>query len=177
MAGGVNNYSPQQNWQSLGGGGFYGYNNQGGAGTSIARDEMDASRIGVGRVPSAEYPDGYLGTIRSRRDDRLLDSVKSRVNQKQYQRGVHKGERIEPSMYYWPEEFGPMMGIERQLKSKPVNINGAVQYMMPRSAPQAQLTPAPHLVNDGKANTVANEPGQINERRQAMLAYLRPAWN
>ena len=87
MAGGVNNFSPQQNWQSIGGNGLYGYNNQGGAGTPVARDSMDASRIGVGRVPSAEYPDGYLGTIRSRRDDRLLDSIKNRVNQKAYQRG------------------------------------------------------------------------------------------
>jgi hypothetical protein len=137
---------------------------------------MDASRMGVGRIPSAEYPDGYLGTMRSRRDDRLLDSIKNRVNQKAYQRGVHKGERIEPSMYYWPEQIHPMTGIERQMKAKLVNINGAVTYMMPRSAPQTQLTPAPHLVNDGKANTVADQPGEINARRQAMLAYLRPAW-
>jgi len=176
MAGGVNNMSPSQNWQSLGGGGFYGYNNQGGAGTPVARDEMDASRIGVGRVPSAEYPDGYLGTIRSRRDDRLLDSIKSRVNQKAYQRGVHKGERIEPSMYFWPEGMNDMSGIERQMKATRVTSNGVTTYRTVRNAPQVALTPAPHLVNDGKANTVAEEPGQINERRQAMLAYLRPAW-
>jgi hypothetical protein len=79
-------------------------------------------------------------------------------------------------MYYWPEQIHPMTGIERQMKAKLVNINGAVTYMMPRSAPQTQLTPAPHLVNDGKANTVADQPGEINARRQAMLAYLRPAW-
>jgi hypothetical protein len=76
MPGGVNNFSPSQNWQSLGADGVYGYNNQGGSGTSVARDSMDASRIGVGRVPSAEYPDGYHCTIRSSRDDRLLDSIK-----------------------------------------------------------------------------------------------------
>jgi len=176
MAGSVNNFSPSQNWQSLGGGGLNGYNNQGGAGTPVARDDMDASRIGVGRVPSAEYPDGYLGTIRSRRDDRLLDSIKNRVNQKAYQRGVHKGERIEPSMYYWPEQVHPMMGIERQMKARQVNINGAVVYQSERSAPQTSLTPAPHLVNDGKANTQANQPGTIDERRKAMMAYLKPAW-
>jgi len=176
MAGSVNNFSPSQNWQSLGGGGLNGYNNQGGAGTPVARDDMDASRIGVGRVPSAEYPDGYLGTIRSRRDDRLLDSIKNRVNQKAYQRGVHKGERIEPSMYYWPEQVHPMMGIERQMKARQVNINGGVVYQSERSAPQTSLTPAPHLVNDGKANTQANQPGTIDERRKAMMAYLKPAW-
>ena len=177
MAGSVNNFSPSQNWQSLGGGGLNGYNNQGGAGTPVARDTMDSLRIGVGRVPSAEYPDGYLGTIRSRRDDRLLDSIKNRVNQKAYQRGVHKGERIEPSMYYWPEQVHPMMGIERQMKARQVNINGAVVYQSQRSAPQTSLTPAPHLVNDGKANTQANQPGTIDERRKAMMAYLKPAWS
>jgi len=176
MAGGYNNFSPQQNWQSLGGNGLYGYNNQGGAGTPVARDSMDASRIGIGRVPSAEYPDGYLGTIRSRRDDRLLDSIKSRVNQKAYQRGVHKGERIEPSMYFWPEGLNDMSGIERQMKAARVNVNGGVVYQAARNAPQVELLPAPHLVNDGKANTIATEPAQINARRQAMLAYLRPAW-
>jgi hypothetical protein len=176
MAGGYNNMSPSQNWQSLGGGGFYGYNNQSGAGTPIARDEMDATRIGVGRVPSAEYPDGYLGTIRSRRDDRLLDSIKNRVNQKAYQRGVHKGERIEPSMYYWPSEMTNQSGIMRQMKGVVDTSNGVTLYRVPRSAPQTQLTPAPHLVNDGKSNLVADEPGQIDARRQAMLAYLKPVW-
>jgi hypothetical protein len=177
MAGGPNNFSASQNWQSLGGGGFNGYNNQGGAGTPVARDTMDSLRIGVGRVPSAEYPDGYLGTIRSRRDDRLLDSIKNRVNQKSYQRGVHKGERIEPSMYYWPEGVNPMMGIQRQMAAVIDTSSGATVYRAMRNAPQTHLTPAPHLVNDGKANTQANEPGQIDARRQAMLAYLRPVWN
>ena len=172
MAGGANNFSPQQNWQSIGGNGFFGYNNQGGAGTPVARDTLDSLRIGIGQVPSAEYPDGYLGTIRSRRDDRLLDSIKSRVNQKSYQRGVHKGERIEPSMYFWPEGMNPMMGIERQMKSV---VDGNV-IRSQRFAPQTELAPAPHLVNDGKANTLANEPVQIDQRRQAMLSYLKPAW-
>lgn len=177
MAGGNNNLSPSQNWQSLGGGGFYGYNNQGGAGTPVARDSMDASRIGVGRVPSAEYPDGYLGTIRSRRDDRLLDSIKNRVNQKAYQRGVHKGERIEPSMYFWPEGFNADMGIARQMKAKPAMVNGVVMYYADRSAPQTQLTPAPHLVNDGKSNMRSDAPGTIDARRASLMSYLRPAWN
>lgn len=176
MAGGYNNMSPQQNWQSLGGNGLYGYNNQSGAGIPVARDEMDASRIGVGRVPTAEYPDGYLGTIRSRRDDRLLDSIKSRVNQKAYQRGVHKGERIEPSMYFWPEGFDPMMSISRQMKAQVDSSTGATVYKASKFAPQTQLAPAPHLVNDGKTNTIANEPAQIDARRQAMLAYLRPVY-
>jgi hypothetical protein len=39
------------------------------------------------------------------------------------------------------------------------------------------LTPAPHLVNDGKANTQADQPGQIDARRRQMMAYLKPAWS
>jgi len=170
-------WSPNQNWQSLGGNGFYGYNNQGGSGTPIARSDLDSIRIGTGRVPSAEYPDGYLGTIRSRRDDRLLSSIKTRVNQKAYQRGVHKGERIEPSAYFWDPEFGAQDGIRRQMKAKPALINGTVTYQVPRFTQDIRLTPAPHLVNDGKANTMANQPGTINVRRADMLAYLKPVWS
>lgn len=174
MPGDYNSFAPNQNWQSLGGGGFYGYNNQGGQGTPVARGELDAIRIGTGRVPSAEYPDGYLGTIRSRRDDRLLDSIKNRVNQKSYQRGVHKGERIEPNSYYWSPDFGAQSGLQRQMKAK--YDNGAQVYRVPRSAPEIRLTPAPHLVNDGKSNIVSDSPGTLNVRRANQLAYLKPVW-
>ena len=62
---------PNQNTQSLGAAGMAGtYTNYGGGGTPVARSELDFLRLGVGRAPQAEYPDGYLGTIRSRRDDR-----------------------------------------------------------------------------------------------------------
>ena len=177
MAGAVNNFSPQQNWQSLGGGGLQGYNNMGGSGTPVARSELDAIRIGTGRVPSAEYPDGYLGTIRSRRDDRLLDSIKNRVGQKSYQRGVHKGERVEPSAYFWSQDFNDEMGIKRQGRAKLTNFNGAMVYLAPKGAPEIRLTPAPHLVNDGKANTVSDSPGTINVQRANAMAYLKPAWS
>lgn len=176
MAGSVNNFSPQQNWQSIGGSGFSGYNNQGGSGTPIARSDLDSIRIGTGRVPSAEYPDGYLGTIRSRRDDKLLDSIKNRVNQKAYQRGVHKGERIEASSYFWSPEFGAEDGIKRQMNAVLDVSNGVSMYRSQRNAPEIALTPAPHLVNDGKANTVANQPGTINVRRARQLDYLKPVW-
>jgi hypothetical protein len=177
MAGAVNNFSPQQNWQSIGGQGFSGYNNQGGFGGPVARGDLDAIRIGTGRVPQAEYPDGYLGTIRSRRDDRLLDSIKSRVNQKAYQRGVHKGERIEPSAYYWSPEFNDQMGIQRQAKAKQVNVNGALVWMVPKSGQDLRLIPAPHLVNDGKSNMRSDQDMAMDVRRANQLAYLKPAWS
>lgn len=168
--------SPAQNWQSLGGNGFHGYNNQGGVGVPIARSDLDNIRMGTGRVPSAEYPDGYLGTIRSRRDDRLLDSIKNRVNQKSYQRGVHKGERVDASAYFWSPSFGSQTGIRRQEKAKYVNVNGGMQFVIPRAAPRLDLAPAPHLVNDGKANTTANEPATLDRNRADRMAYLKPVW-
>lgn len=177
MAGATQNFSPNQNWQSLGGNGFYGYNNQGGQGIPVARGDLDSIRIGTGRVPSAEYPDGYLGTIRSRRDDRLLDSIKNRIGQKAYQRGVHKGERIEPSAYFWAPDFNNEMGVKRQMKAKPTNINGVMAYLVPRAAPDLRLVPAPHLVNDGKANTMSNQPTTMNMQRANALAYLKPVWS
>ena len=69
-----------------------------------------------------------------------------------------------------------MSGIERQMTAVMDKSNGVTVYRVPRNAPQVQLMPAPHLVNDGKANTLANEPAQIDARRQSMLAYLRPTF-
>lgn len=174
MPGDYNSFAANQNWQSLGGNGFNGYNNQGGQGVPVARGDLDAIRIGTGRVPSAEYPDGYLGTIRSRRDDRLLDSLKTRVNQKAYQRGVHKGERIEPNAYYWGMDFNDQTGLQRQMKAKYDAAAGV--YRIPRQAPDIRLTPAPHLVNDGKSNMISDAPGTLNVARANMLAYLKPVW-
>ena len=170
------NLNASQNWQALGGNGLQGYNNMGGQGMPVARSDLDAIRIGTGRVPSAEYPDGYLGTLRSRRDDRLLDSIKNRLGQKSYQRGVHKGERIEPSMYYWSPEFNADMGIARQSKAKQVNVNGVMVFQVPRAGQDLRLIPAPHLVNDGKANTTGNAT-TINVQRATALSYLKPAWS
>jgi hypothetical protein len=172
-----NSLSPNQNWQSLGAGGMYGgYSMGGGGGNTIAdvsaRDPLDYLRMGVGRAPQAEYPDGYLGTIRSRRDDKgrpnsiaeaALDGTKSRVNQRSYQRGVHKGERIDPNDYVWPRQWSNQTGIANQAKGV-------------RTAPIMELAPAPHLVNDGKADIPNKVPGQINPRRVDQFARLRPNW-
>lgn len=160
-----NNQNAAQNWQSLGASGFYGANTTyGGGGTfQVGRGELDQLRIGQGRVPSAEYPDGFLGTVPSRRGDRLLASVKSRVNQRSYQRGVHKGERIDPGDYGWPKDFGPQSGL--QAVSRGV-----------RQAPVFELALPPHLVNDGKTDMRANQPVDIDARRVEQLSRMRPAW-
>lgn len=153
---------PHQNYQWLGAGGMYGGNIVGhGSAMPSARSELDAQRLGIGRTPSAEYPDGYLGTIRSRRDDRVLDATKNRVNQRSYQRGVHKGERIDQSDYYWPMQLQPDRGLRNERRGL-------------RTTFVETLTPNPKLVNDGKASVPANEPGRIDLKRQQQLSRLMP---
>lgn len=168
-----NNLSPNQsNWQALGAGGMFGTFTYGGGGVPVARDHLDQMRLGTGQVPHANYPDGYLGTIKSRRDDRgrptseadtLLDSIKSRVTQKSYQRGVHRGERIEPSDYYWPKGLEPDRGLRNQAKGR-------------KTAPLLDRAPVPHLVNNGKAFTPNTVPGEVNPVRNEQLSRLRPSW-
>ena len=175
-----------QNWQYLGASGYVGaYTTTGGGGTPLVpRSPMDFLRLGVGRAPQAEYPDGYLGTIRTRRDDKgkpysvgdtVLDSLKNRQNQRGYQRGIHRGERIDPAQYLWPSNLKP----DRRLKKSGfelVDVEGAIVYMGKRNAPKTELAPSPHLVNDGKSNISSNVPAEFNPRTGQAFKHLAPAW-
>lgn len=134
--------------------------------------------------PKRSIPDGYLGTIRTRRDDKgkpysigdtVLDSLKNRQNQRAYQRGVHRGERIDPAQYLWPENFQP----DRRLNKKNYHlteVDGAVVYLNKRNAPKMALAPAPHLVNDGKANISSNVPAEFNPRTGQNFQHMKPRW-
>jgi hypothetical protein len=169
-----------QNIQNLGAGGMYGTNTvYGGGGQPVARSELDFLRLGVGRTPQAEYPDGYLGTIRTRRDDRgrgtsdnVLNALKVRVGQRSYQRGVHRGERIDVQDYYYPEGLEPTRGLTRQLKS--VKIGNTLQS--PRYVENAMAAPAPHLPNDGKANMRSTSPMSLDKHRVDQMARMRTPW-
>jgi hypothetical protein len=171
-----------QNIQNLGAGGMYGTNTSyGGGGVPVARSELDFLRLGVGRQPSAEYPDGYLGTIRTRRDDRgrpgstsenVLDSLKTRIGQRAYQRGVHRGERIDASDYYYPEGLDATRGIVRQMEA----VKTGNTWSSKRNTIKSELVPAPHLPNDGKSNLQSTSPAEINQRRAQQLGTLKPNW-
>jgi len=176
------NPGPHQNIQSLGAGGMYGANTAyGGGGVPVARSELDFLRLGTGRAPQAEYPDGYLGTIRSRRDDRgrdssasdrLLNGLKVRVGQRSYQRGVHRGERIDVQDYYYPEGLDPMRGIARQMEG----VRDGNVIRVRRNVENAMFAPAPHLPNDGKANMRSTSPMSLDKRRVDQMSRMRPAW-
>jgi hypothetical protein len=171
-----------QNVQNLGAGGMYGTNtNYGGGGVPVARSELDFLRLGVGRAPQAEYPDGYLGTIRTRRDDRgrasgtsdvVLDALKVRVGQRSYQRGVHRGERIDVQDYYYPAGLEATRGIARQMKG----VQDGNVIRVKRNVENAMIAPAPHLPNDGKANMRSTSPLSLDQRRVAQMARMRPGW-
>jgi hypothetical protein len=128
------------------------------------RDVLDAQRGMHRRTPEAEFPDGYLGTIRSRRDDRLLDGLKDRQNRRPYSRGVHKGERVNPSDYFFPPEFTAESGIIRQMTT------GL------RQAPLLSYAEM-QLVNDGKSTPRGGASLQPDMMRKTELSKLAPPWS
>jgi hypothetical protein len=125
------------------------------------RDAPDAARSMYRRTPAASWPDGYLGTIVSRRNDRLLDALKNRQNQRNYQRGVHKGERVDPADYRWPAEFTP----DRGLRCEAAGIKQApIGYVVEPTA--EDIIPASGV----------RQPQVMNPARADALRRLAPTW-
>jgi hypothetical protein len=130
------------------------------------RDGLDAMRSMWRRTPDATYPDGYLGTITNRREDRVMRAV-TRQNQRSYQRGVHKGERIDQSDYFWPPEFNPQTGIMLQaagMKYSPAGVEPIVLTNDGKVGPRG-IPRGVEAVNDG-----------IDLARAAQLKRLAPGW-
>lgn len=155
------------NIQSLGNRFNDGYTATGGTGgiRVAGRDPLDSTRLGIGRVPSAEYPDGYLGGMRSRRDDKLLGTERS--TSRAYSRGVHAGERVPMSAYTWPSDWDPLRGIRNQARGV-------------RTTPVGIGVPSRTLVNDGKANVRYDQAEQmqtIDPSRRQFLKSIAPSWS
>jgi hypothetical protein len=127
------------------------------------RSVLDGRRMMLKRTPESEYPAGYLGTLNSRRGDKVLDSLKARINQRSYQRGVHLGERIDPGDYLWPDELSPFRGIEAVAegrKQKP-----ALEYFLPTPTVDGKMAPR------GSQSVLT-----IDVHRAANLSLLRPKY-
>jgi hypothetical protein len=152
----------------------------GGAGANALsfRDALDANRVRAGdRVPSAEYPDGYLGTIQSRREDKILDKVKQRQNDRSYQRGVHKGERIDPSDYYWPDDINPQSGLEYQARGLRWTAKGNVVERLAHMGKTEMASPAEVAALRQQFGLQDNStPALIDPIRQQRLANMMPSW-
>jgi hypothetical protein len=151
------NYGAPGNANTAGGGGGIG---------PYFRDAMDARRSAWNRTPEAMYPDGYLGTINSRRGDRLLDNLKNRANQRSYVRGVHKGERIDPADYLNPPQLQP----DRRLKALAQGIPFDTQILVERNAPNFALLPQ----YTPKQQSMQGATGGVG--RTTQLRRLAPPW-
>jgi hypothetical protein len=101
----------QQGSTTVGGGG--------GLPLSGFRSVLDA-RIAMGKAktPEAQYPDGYLGSVIDRRQDKLMQTVRN--NARSYTRGVHKGSLIGSESYFWTDDFNLFTSIEQRM----ANPNG-----------------------------------------------------
>ena len=115
----------------------------GGGGTPIVgfRSILDARlAAATGKTPEAQYPDGYLGSVVDRRQDKLLQTVRN--NARSYTRGVHKGSKIAGQDYFWPDDFNPYTTLEKRLHGSRVRF-------------AAQGNPLERLAHGGKYITNA----------------------
>jgi hypothetical protein len=134
---------------------------------------MRRSAASTGRTPYAEYPDGYLGNVSSRREDRLLQHVQTRLTQRSYQRGVHKGDRIDPQDYYWNDVVDPEAGLRAQAMGQRWTAQGT-------PAEQINHMGKNHLLNPDQVAAVGAQVGvrtqEIDPIRSAKMSRLLPSW-
>ena len=151
----------------------------GGGGTQVVgyRSALDAQRTAA-KTPSAEYPDGYLGTIKSRREDRLLKNLQSRLTQRSYQRGVHKGDKVDPGDYVWPTgNVNPMAGIEAQMRGEKWTQQGNPVEKLAHGGKVAAVSPQEMLALQQQYGVSDNSRTQtVNPQRRAQMADALPRW-
>lgn len=121
------------------------------------RDQLDYERSGWRRTPEAQYPDGYLQTIHTRREDRLLDGLKQRQAAGPKVRGIHKGDQMDARDYYWPPEFNPESGLVNQA----MGIETTDGFMVQRYVSPSMVNDpmAPEFMNPRRANILARQGG------------------
>jgi hypothetical protein len=125
------------------------------------RSNLDAARAGHGQIGQAAYPDGYLGTLsQDRRQDKLLDAVINKLTDRSYQRGVHKGEKIDYGDYFWPDGFKPDAGLSREARTA---VRGRNTIAVERYAPKGN--PVERLAHLGKLGGLS-APEQENLYKQ-----------
>lgn len=165
----------------------------GGGGSDVlsARDPLDAKRMAAGFAPGASYPDGYLGNVGGRQNDKLA-VLQSRLTPTSYQRGVHAGEKQPKGAYYWSQDMSPTMGLERQQRASLRDSEGAILYDVPRFAPTGD--PVEMLAHDGKfagastrqieqelrargGDPAKNPVTVVDPSRVARMSNMLPPWS
>src|SRR5213592_3951690 len=130
--------------------------------------DMRRSAAGPGRTPYADYPDGYLGNVNSRRDDRLLAHVQTRLTQRSYQRGIHKGDRIDPQDYYWNDVVDPEAGIRAQARGQRWTAQGTPAEQINHMGKNHLLTP--EQLDRTAAQVGVRAPQEIDPIRSAKMS-------
>jgi hypothetical protein len=148
----------------------------------VFHDELDALRSMWRRTPEADYPDGYIGTVDSKRRARLRNNEPQNMRHdgnQPFRRGVHKGERLDAQSYFWPPEFQPFSALEYEAAGMKYVIPGVLSDagMM-----QLDLDPAQPQFNRVAARGVPGRVGTAvwgNEEpnRSADLRRLAPQWS
>jgi len=149
----------------------------------VAHDYLDSVRMSWRSTPEATYPDGYLGTINTRRQDRLLDGLKQRQQQRPNTRGIHKGERLDQKDYFFPPEFNLWSGIERQMATTywdPIANSLATERFTPPGL--GEYLPDERYPTDRKVGPRGLPAGgpvpgfDANPERVSMLRGQAPPW-
>lgn len=133
-----------------------------GADMLTARDPLDAKRMAAGFAPGASWPDGYLGNIIDRQEDKLLGALQHQ-NERSYVRGVHVGEKIGGQEYFWNQNMSPDMGIARQSAAVAENVEGGVVMYTQRFAPTGN--PEERLAHDGKTAGMTDREQEARARQ------------
>ena len=129
------------------------------------------------RTPEATYPDGYLGTINTRRQDRLLDGLKQRQNNRPYTRGVHKGERIDGRDYFWPAEFNQMTALEAEAKGMRFSPPGLGLDLEYERYPTDRKVGPKRVPAGGQSHGTAQWGTRYQPDRAEALRRLAPGWS
>ena len=145
--------------------------------TPFAHNYLDELRMNWRRTPEATYPDGYLGTINTRRGDRLMDGLKARTTQRPNTRGIHKGERMDQRDYFWPDEFHLLSGIETEMTGMRYVPPYLGEYLPDERYPTDRKTVGPRSVPIGSRYLHGGGPVSVQDPdRVSTLRSQAPGW-
>lgn len=160
------------------------------AGAIQYRSPLDAARAHEGKLPQAEYPDGYLGTIVDRHEDKLMNAIQEKLTERSYQRGVHKGAKIDGSDYFWDTSVVDPMG-RIKVESRAIKTGSTLQVRRYAptgnpverlahmgktaglSAPEQQRVYKQFGVSIAKNPVVIQDPGRIERLQKMLPSYAR----
>jgi hypothetical protein len=144
-------------------------------------DPLDAMRAMHRRTPDATYPDGYLGTIQTKRADRLREGLQKRQDNKPYSRGVHKGERLDGRDYFWPPEMQPTDGLVAQMEGRRYVPPGVLMEAGVIQTRQMAEPNGPALARVGMRGVPGGRNGAVkwdrpDPEKSSQLKRLAPPW-